>query len=235
MAAYPYRYRPPRKYRYRRHGKLTTGQALAIAGVVVVAAAGAGHKAVAGTVRHAGAGAGIAVPARSDLGNPDGWARALLAADSLPVTVCNFNAVTEWERREGGGFGNQASYDPLNVNPGPGAGWPGHPAIGAWAFPDAATGLRYTVAVLNNGDYGGILAALRAANNAQAVCDAIMASPWAASHYDGTLTASCLGKESKCPGTEPARPGSGMSCAARGAGVRAARAGHGAATSSISA
>jgi hypothetical protein len=120
-----------------------------------------------------------------------GWARGLLAADSLPQTSCNVRAVLEWEAREGGGFGNQAHYNPLNVNPGPGAGWPGYSATGAWAFPDAVTGLRYTVRTLNNGYYGGILAALRRGNSAQAVCDAIMASPWAASRYGGTLTASC--------------------------------------------
>lgn len=132
-----------------------------------------------------------ALPGGTSLGTHAGWARALLAADSLPQTSCNLNAVLEWERAEGGGFGNQAAYNPLNVNPGPGAGWPGHNATGAWAFPDAATGLRYTVATLNNGYYGGILAALRAGNDAQRVCNEIERSPWAASHYRGTLTAGC--------------------------------------------
>jgi hypothetical protein len=135
--------------------------------------------------------AAVIVPGSGGLGTRAGWARALLAADRLPQTSCNLSAVTEWEIREGGGFGNQAAYNPLNVNPGPGAGWPGYSATGAWAFPDAATGLRYTVATLNNGYYGGILAALRAGGSAQAVCDAIMASPWAASRYGGTLTATC--------------------------------------------
>jgi hypothetical protein len=133
----------------------------------------------------------VIVPGGADLGTRPGWARALLSADRLPVTSCNLSAVTAWETREGGGFGNQAWFNPLNVNPGPGAGWPGYPAIGAWAFPDAATGLQYTVATLNNGSYGGILSALRAGDSAQAVCDAIMASPWAASRYGGTLTATC--------------------------------------------
>lgn len=132
-----------------------------------------------------------ALPGGTNLNTHAGWARALLVADSLPRTSCNLNAVLEWERAEGGGFGNQAAYNPLNVNPGPGAGWPGRNVIGAWAFPDAATGLRYTVSTLNNGYYGGILAALRAGNDAQRVCDAIMASPWAASHYRGTLAAGC--------------------------------------------
>jgi hypothetical protein len=189
-------YRLPRKYRYPhyRYGsrKITGGQA-AIGVAVVVIAAGVAHPAtLKGAMHHTPAGLdSVVIPGGSILDNPDGWAKALLSADSLPLTACNLSAVTEWEAREGGGFGNQAAYDPLNVNPGPGAGWPGYPAIGAWAFPDATTGLRYTVATLGNGDYGGILAALRAGNNAQAVCDAIMASPWAASHYGGTLTASC--------------------------------------------
>jgi hypothetical protein len=44
---------------------------------------------------------------------------------------------------------------------------------------------------LNNGNYGPILSALRAGGNAQAVMNAIQASPWAASHYGYGLTASC--------------------------------------------
>lgn len=134
-----------------------------------------------------------ALPGGTNLATHAGWARALLVADRLPQTSCNLNAVLEWERAEGGGFGNQAAYNPLNVNPGPGAGWPGRNVIGAWAFPDAATGLRYTVRTLNSGNYGNILAAFRAGNSAQRVCNAIMASPWAASHYRGTLAAGCSG------------------------------------------
>lgn len=120
-----------------------------------------------------------------------GWARAFLAGARLPVTRCNLSAVTEWEIREGGGFGNQAENNPLNVNPPADVGWPGYHAIGAWAFPSARDGLVYTIRTIYNGNYGEILAALRAGNDAQAVCNAIMASPWASSHYDGTLRASC--------------------------------------------
>jgi hypothetical protein len=193
--AYSYRLpRKYRKYRYRPKGKLSNRDAAIIAVILAVAAASAGGTKAAVHHRHAGHSATLdvaAIPAGSDLGTPAGWAKALLAAGSLPVTSCNFNAVTEWERREGGGFGNQASFNPLNVNPGPGAGWPGYSATGAWAFPDAATGLRYTVKVLDQSNFAGIRAALAAGNNAQAVCDAIMASPWAASHYNGTLTATC--------------------------------------------
>jgi hypothetical protein len=126
-----------------------------------------------------------------DLGTHGGWAKAFLAADGMPLTRCNRNAVVAWEYAEGGGFGNQAENNPLNVNPGAGAGWPGYPATGAWAFPDPQTGLNYTVSTIRNGDYQGIQDQLAAGDNAQGVCDAIMASPWASSHYDGNLTASC--------------------------------------------
>jgi hypothetical protein len=190
MASYPYRL--PRKYRYRPRGKISNRDAAVVAVIIAVAAASAGTK---GAVHHGKSShavtADVVIPGGSDLGTPAGWAHALLAAEGDPQTTCNLSAVTEWERREGGGFGNQASYNALNVNPGAGANWPGHPAIGAWAFPDAQTGLRYTVATLSSGYYDGIRAALRAGNSAQAVCDAIMASPWAASHYDGTMTATC--------------------------------------------
>jgi hypothetical protein len=194
MASYTYRL--PRKYRYRGHRKSGgIPVPVVVVGIVVLAAGAAGVHHQAG---HQGggalaeAGAGLpAIPGGTSLDTRAGWARGLLAADRLPQTSCNLSAVLEWEAREGGGFGNQAAYNPLNVNPGPGAGWPGYSAIGAWAFPDAVTGLRYTVKTLNNGSYGGILAALRRGNSAQAVCNAIMASPWAASRYGGTLTASC--------------------------------------------
>jgi cell wall-associated NlpC family hydrolase len=77
MAAYTYR--PPRKYRYRRRGKLTDRQALAIAAAVVVAAAATGSKAVAhhGTppagVIAAGTAAAAIGYARAQLGKPYQW------------------------------------------------------------------------------------------------------------------------------------------------------------------
>jgi hypothetical protein len=119
------------------------------------------------------------------------WARAFLRAIPEPRTACNVGAVVAWETAEGGGFGNQAQANPLNVNPGAGAGWPGYPATGAWAFPDTATGIAYSAQTIRNGYYPGILAALRAGNNAQAVANAIEDSPWAASHYGYGLTAAC--------------------------------------------
>jgi len=182
-----YAYRLPRRYRYR--GRGDRGKVIGLALGVALAIAAAGAKTP--SARHAIAAAGLPLAGGSALATPAGWDRALLAALGDPQTSCNISAVAAWEHAEGGGFGNQASFNPLNVNPGPGAGWPGYNATGAWAFPDAATGLRYTVATLRNGYYGGVLAALSAGRSAQAVCDAIMASPWAATKYYGTLTATC--------------------------------------------
>ena len=126
----------------------------------------------------------------ANLSSRDSWARALLRADGLPRTSCNVAAVVTWELHEGGGFGNQAAFNPLNVNPGAGAGWPGYNATGAWAFPDAPTGLRYTVQTLNDGYYGSIVSALQAGNSDTNVLTAVQNSPWAGSHYGYALAAS---------------------------------------------
>lgn len=188
-----YRYPRYRYYGYRYRRGLTGKQA---AGAVAAAVVLAGVTAATGHHHrpHAHASAqDVAMPpiSGSGLRTRPGWARAFLRAIPEPRTACNLSAVLEWETREGGGFGNQAAFNPLNVNPGPGAPWPGYSAIGAWAFPDARTGLAYSVRTILNGNYGGILAALHAGDSAQAVCDAIENSPWAASHYGYTLTATC--------------------------------------------
>jgi hypothetical protein len=119
------------------------------------------------------------------------WAKAFLREIPEPVTGCNKAAVVTWETAEGGGFGNQAANNPLNVNPPVGTPWPGEHAIGAWAFPRPSDGLHYTVLTILNGNYPGILAALHQGNDAQAVANAIENSPWAQSHYHYSLTAAC--------------------------------------------
>lgn len=165
-------------------------------GIKAAAAVGIGL-AIAGGMKHphhghghgGSASANLTSVAGANLSTRDSWARALLRADGLPRTSCNVAAVVTWELAEGGGFGNQARFNPLNVNPGAGAGWPGSNAIGAWAFPDAATGLTYTVQTLNNGNYGAIISALRNGTSDQAVLTAVENSPWAASHYGFGLNA----------------------------------------------
>ena len=166
------------------------GKAVVAAGAVaLVMASGAHHgKHHHGLLASLDSMAAVPVPAGASHSRVS-WARAFLRAIPEPRTACNVGAVVAWETAEGGGFGNEAAANPLNLNPGPGSGWPGYYVSGAWAFPDTGTGMRYTVQTVRN--YPGILGALSAGNNAQAVADAIENSPWAASHYGYGLTAAC--------------------------------------------
>jgi hypothetical protein len=158
--------------RYRRHMSGKEGAAAAVVAGLVLAAA---VHANAGTPR-AGAVLAAAIPAGGAY-TPRTWAVALLAADHLPVTACNVAAVTAWENAEGGSWGNSAAANPLNTTmPEPGS----HAinAAGVQAYPSWPVGFTATVATLNNGDYPGILGALRAGDDAGAVAAAVGASPW---------------------------------------------------------
>ena len=149
---------------------------------------------ISGIKHHHGHGilAGLDSIGSSGLSTRGGWARAFLAADGMPESRCDRRAVVAWEVAEGGGFGNQATNNPLNLNPPANVGWPGQEAIGAWAFPDTTQGqvdgLRYSVTNVQK-YYPGIQSALRAGDNDQAVLTAVEDSPWAGSHYGYALTA----------------------------------------------
>lgn len=105
------------------------------------------------------------------------WAQALLKDLGMPMTADNVAAVVAWEMAEGGHWYNTAYYNPLNTTqPMPGATV--FNSVGVKAYTSWAQGLRATVITLRNGFYGGILAALRRGDDAQAVADAVAASPW---------------------------------------------------------
>jgi hypothetical protein len=116
-----------------------------------------------------------------------GFAVAVLNGLDVKATTPDVDAMDVWEAAEGGGFGNQAANNPLNINPGT-APWPGHPADGAWAFPSLRDGIDYTIIYLHYSNYTGILAALRNGTSEHAVLYAIVTSPWASSHYAGNKT-----------------------------------------------
>ena len=108
---------------------------------------------------------------------PVTWAKTLLQALQAPVTTDNLAAIIAWEMAEGGHWYNSAHYNPLNTT------WnmPGATAmnsVGVKAYLSWAQGLAATVNTFHNGLYEGILAALRAGNDAQSVADAVAASPW---------------------------------------------------------
>lgn len=115
-------------------------------------------------------------PAAGDY-TPQTWAPAFLRDARLPVTPSNVRAVVAWEMAEGGNWFNGARFNPLDTTmPEPGAtdmNWVGVKAYTSWT-----QGFVATVATLYNGNYPGIIAALRAGKSAQAVADAVAVSPW---------------------------------------------------------
>jgi len=105
------------------------------------------------------------------------WAQALVKSLGAPLTADNVAAIVAWEMVEGGHWYNTAYYNPLNTT----QSMPGATvfnSVGVKAYTSWAQGLRATVITLNNGLYGGILAALRSGNDANAVAGAVAASPW---------------------------------------------------------
>ena len=117
---------------------------------------------------------------------PSSFARAVLRAEGDPRTPANVCAIVSWEAAEGGHWNNTAAYNPMNTTlPEPGSS-PIN-SVGVQSYTSWGEGLRATVDTLNNGNYGGILAALRAGGSAQAVADAVGASPWGTGYF----TASC--------------------------------------------
>ena len=167
--------------RYRRRGRISGREGAAAAVVAGLVLAAAAHASTPGTggVLAADIPTGGAYSLHT-------WAVALLTATHLPLTACNVAAVTGWENAEGGNWGNSAAANPLNTTlPEPGS----HAinAAGVQAYPSWPVGFTATVATLNNGDYPGILAALRAGDNAGAVSGAVGASPWGT----GDFSASC--------------------------------------------
>ena len=105
------------------------------------------------------------------------WAQAFLKSLGVPLTADNVAAVVAWEMAEGGHWYNAAYYNPLNTT----QSMPGATvfnSVGVKAYTSWAQGLKASVITMRNGYYGGILDALRRGNDAQAVADAVAASPW---------------------------------------------------------
>jgi hypothetical protein len=117
---------------------------------------------------------------------PSSWAAGLLGAGGWPQTRCNLAAVTAWEQAEGGNWANSARFNPLDTTqPEPGS-W-GINSVNVQAYPSWQSGFTATLATLGNGDYGPIRSALAAGGSAQAVADAVAASPWGT----GAFQAAC--------------------------------------------
>jgi len=113
---------------------------------------------------------------------PASWAAALLSAGSFPQTSCNLAAVAAWENAEGGNWQNAAAFNPLDTTqPEPGS-W-GINSVNVQAYPSWQAGFTATLTTLGNGNYGPIVSALRSGGSAQAVAQAVAASPWGTSPF----------------------------------------------------
>ncbi len=116
---------------------------------------------------------------------PLSWAAALLSAGGWPQTSCNLGAITAWEAAEGGNWENSAAYNPLDTTMPEPDSWSMN-SVNVQAYTSWQEGFQATLTTLGNGDYGGILSALSAGNSAQAVADAVAASPWGTGSFNAT-------------------------------------------------
>jgi len=112
-----------------------------------------------------------------------GWAQELLKSIDAPLTPGNLQFIYDWEVSEGSG----GKYNPLNQGP-----VPGQPQLtttgsqyggGAADFASWTAGLQGAADYLEMSNFTAILQALRQ-NNPAAAKQALIASPWASSHYD---------------------------------------------------
>lgn len=112
------------------------------------------------------------------------YAQAILRGIGAPVNFNNVTAMLAWMQAEGG----SARYNPLNTTqPAPGAA--AYNSVGVRNYTSYQQGLSATLQTLRNGNYGGILAALRAGSSPYNLAAAISHSPWGTS---GSLVSSIL-------------------------------------------
>lgn len=133
-----------------------------------------------------------------------GWAQQFLTALGAPVTPGNVQFVYDWEKSEGGG----GKYNPLNT--GPVSQHPEWTTTGEqfgggaadYASWDAGiSGPVYYLQHYQQDTYSKILQALKA-NDPVGARAALIASPWAASHYGGGANFS----SAPVPGGQPVLP-----------------------------
>lgn len=117
---------------------------------------------------------------------PVSFAEALLNSMGFPETPQNVEALTAWQRAEGGNWQNDARYNPFNTTLSePGAA--SINSVGVKAYTSWQQGLTATISTLSGSAYAGIRSALSGGNNAQAVADAIASSPWGTESFSASL------------------------------------------------
>lgn len=117
---------------------------------------------------------------------PVSFAEALLNALGYPETPQNVQALTAWQRAEGGNWQNTARYNPFNTTLDEPGATPIN-SVGVKAYTSWQQGLTATLDTLSGSAYGGIRQALAAGNNPQAVADAISSSPWGTGSFSASI------------------------------------------------
>lgn len=159
-----------------------------------------------------------ALPAAPGNVTPSTFAVGVLRGLGAPITPQNVQALVGWQAAEGGNWHNSATYNPLNTTQAPATGAYSNTGTqgNIKAYSSWQQGLAATLQTLQNGRYGGILSALKAGNNANAVANAIGASPWGTS---GSLVSQAIAGAS---GQVPQGPGLTAAPPSVGSGVRSA-------------
>ena len=112
--------------------------------------------------------------------SPVDWAHDFLQRAGFPVTPANVEVVYSWEFAESGGGGGM--WNPLNTTQGGYAGESDFNSVGVKNYATREDGLNANAKVIHNGYYPMVVGLLSLGNNAQAVVNAITASPWGTRH-----------------------------------------------------
>jgi len=107
------------------------------------------------------------------------WAVDLLTLLGAPTNAGMVNFIWEWEASEGGAWRNSNKHNPLNI-----AAFDNNPNNPMSNFPTWGSGLIKTAQVLGQSNFVGLLGAIKSGDPGKALA-ALVASPWASSHYNG--------------------------------------------------
>lgn len=105
--------------------------------------------------------------------NIETWAHDFLTAGGFPTSPENMRAIKAWAQAEGGIQNN----NPLNTTQG---GYAGHSinSVGVMNYNSYDDSIKANLQALNNGRYQNVIQALKQGTNAEAVGQAVEASPW---------------------------------------------------------
>lgn len=119
--------------------------------------------------------AGSSAPAAAG-GSASQWVQSVLKDGSFPETQNNVNNMLRWMAAEEPPTDWSHNDNPLNINAG---------GTGSDTFPSLAAAAAKTAAVIKQSNMAGIAKALAANASINAFSAAVVASPWAGSHYGG--------------------------------------------------